>query len=52
MYFIKLMHEVGGIFSLRRQTDTDWAIGNESLPKKIVINDTIIFFLKLQSAFW
>ena len=27
------------------------SIGNESVPK-IIINDTIIFFLKLQSAFW
>ena len=25
--------------------------GNEIVPK-IIINDTIIFFLKLQSAFW
>jgi len=26
-------------------------VGNESVPK-IIINDTTIFFLKLQSAFW
>jgi len=45
------MHEVGGIFSLRRQTDTDWAIGNESVTK-ILINDTIIvFFLNYNQHF-
>jgi len=27
------------------------AAGDDSVPK-IIINDTIIFFLKLQSAFW
>jgi len=31
--------------------DTRSAIGNESEPK-IIINGTLIFFLKVQSAFW
>jgi len=39
-------------FPLRRSVNVDvMQIKNESVPK-IIINDTKIFFLKLQSAFW
>ena len=41
----------GGSTNYQRSVVSVTPTGNESVPK-IIINDTVNFFLKLQSAFW